>query len=94
MKYTVILIRPDWVTDLFNSTERDEVDSYIALVEAKNPKDAVRKARLEVRRADRKDLKDLGFSRPNLELSTYCFVCAYEGHHKPQVLGVQTYMWK
>lgn len=94
MKYTVILIRPEWVTDLFNNTERGEADSYIALVEAKSPKDAVRKARLEVRKSDWKDLKDLSFCSTKPVLDTYLFVCAYEGHHEPQVLGLQTYMWK
>lgn len=94
MKYTVILIRPEWVTDLFNCTAHGEADSYIALVEAKSPKDAVSKARLEVVKSDWKDLKDLSFCSTKPALATYLFVCAYEGHHEPQVLGVQTHMWK
>lgn len=94
MKYTVILIRPEWVTDLFNSTAQGEADSYIALVEAESPKDAVRKARLEARKADWKDLKDLSSCSTKPELATYRFVCAYEGHHEPEILGLQTYRWK
>lgn len=93
MKYTVILIRPDWVTKAFASTVKDEADSYIALVEADDVKKAVRKARTEVRKADWKELQRIGTWPSPPTLQSYLFVCAYEGHHEPEILGVQTYMW-
>lgn len=95
-KYTVILIRPCWVTEVFASVTGGEADSYIALVEAETVKKAVRKARFEIRKSDRKDLEELDRSDvgTDLKLDDYLFVCAYSGHVKPEVLGAQSYMWK
>jgi len=46
MKYTVLLMRPDYVADRFGE------DTYLAFVTARSPTLAIKAARLEVLRAD------------------------------------------
>ena len=71
-KYTVILLYPDFVADEFGH------ETYMTSVEAKNPKSAVKKARMEVLSASRAENE----GESEYEDPTDLFVVAViEGEH-------------
>ena len=78
-KFTVVLLRPDYIT---SDTPYGQ-DIYVALIEADGHDDAVRVAQQEVFKADRKD----GLGPDSLD--DYALVVMFEGHHSPVLFGWQ-----
>lgn len=79
MQFTVVLQRPDYLdTDVPRGT-----DTYVALVESENYYEAVRVARKEVYKADKKD--ELNPERPE----DYALSCVFAGHQKCLLWGWQ-----
>ena len=78
-KFTVVLLRPDYMT---SDTPYGQ-DIYVALIEANDCDDAVQAAQQEVFQADRID----GLAPESLD--DYALVVMFEGHHVPVLFGWQ-----
>ena len=78
-KFTVVLLRPDYIT---SDTPHGQ-DIYVALIEADDCNDAVRVAQQEVFEADMADGHD-----PDSP-DDYALVVMFEGHHAPVLFGWQ-----
>lgn len=72
MKYTVLLLRPDYIADAFGQ------DTYLAHVEAVDPEEAVEVAQREASDAD----SDKGFE----DLDDYYPLITLIGHHEDLTL--------
>lgn len=83
MKYTVVLLRPKYITA--STGEVFGQDIYVAFVEAATPEAALLKAQAEVFEADTEN-----WLRPR-KAEDYKLCVMFEGHHKPKRFGWQMF---
>jgi len=88
MKYTVILRRTPECCDLLECDFVEE-PTYIAQMESEDAGQAIKQAKLEVLKADKKEAKALGNSSGSHDTDWYELVCVLEGHPKVLVYDFQ-----
>lgn len=78
MKYTVVLIRPDYLADDYGK------DIYVASVDAATPVAALKAAQTEVYKADKRD------GRKASSADDYALTVMFEEHPKIALFGWQS----
>lgn len=81
MKFTVVLLRPDYMCDDVPYGQ----DTYIGFVEANTIENAIKRARNEVLIADRQ----CDNAAPHTKPTDYAVNLVFEGHQQPRLFGWQ-----
>lgn len=83
-KYTVILLRPDRLTEAGDNADLEfGQDTYVCYTEADELKEAVEKARQEVLAADEREWGKKAMRKFEVSPRDYTFVMLFDGHQKP-----------